>query len=111
MSDEKTGFPANNRQALVESKYNIMKSKKNLTRFTYETAAFEGWRLCISRAGSTFTRYFPDKKFGGPRKSLAVAEKALEEVKAIIEGSKRVEGKLTAATVKKAEKFLKDAVV
>ena len=22
-----------------------MKSKKNLTRFTYETAAFEGWRL------------------------------------------------------------------
>ena len=68
-----------------------MKSKKNLTRFTYETAAFEGWRLCISRAGSTFTRYFPDKKLGGPKKSLAVAEKALAEVKAIIEGNGRAE--------------------
>jgi hypothetical protein len=88
-----------------------MKSKKNLTRFTYETAAFEGWRLCISRAGSTFIRYFPDKKLGGPKQSLAVAEKALAEVKTMIEGSKRVEGKLPAATVKKIEKFLKDAVV
>ena len=90
---------------------NIMKSKKNLTRFTYETAAFERWRLCIARAGSTFTRYFPDKKLGGPKQSLAAAEKALAEVKAIIEGSKRVDGKLSPATVKKAEKFLKDAVV
>jgi len=32
-----------------------MKSKKNLTRFTYETTAFQGWRLCLSRSGSTFT--------------------------------------------------------
>ena len=89
----------------------VKNPKKNLTRFTYETAAFEGWRLCISRAGTTFTRYFPDKKLGGPKKSLAVAEKALEEVKAIIEGSKRVEGKLTTATINKVEKLLQDAVV
>jgi hypothetical protein len=87
-----------------------MKSKKNLTRFTYETAAFEGWRLCISRAGSTFTRYFPDKKFGGGKKSLAAAEKTLDELKLIIEGAKRVDGKLTPTTVKKAEKLLKEAV-
>lgn len=87
-----------------------MKSKKNLTRFTYETAAFEGWRLCISRAGSTFTRYFPDKKFGNGKKSLAAAEKTLAELKVLVEGSKRVDGKLTASTIKKAEKMLKDAV-
>jgi hypothetical protein len=87
-----------------------MKSKKNLTRFTYETAAFEGWRLCISRAGSTFTRYFPDKKFGSGKKSLAAAEKTLAELKVLVEGSKRVDGKLTATTIKKAEKMLKDAV-
>lgn len=87
-----------------------MKSKKNLTRFTYETAAFEGWRLCISRAGSTFTRYFPDKKLGGPKKSLAAAEKTLAEVKAIVEGAKRVDGKLSPATVKKVEKLLAEAV-
>lgn len=87
-----------------------MKSKKNLTRFTYESAAFEGWRLCISKAGSTFTRYFPDKKFGGGKKSLAAAEKTLAELKALLDGSKRVNGKLSPTTVKKAEKLLADAV-
>lgn len=87
-----------------------MKSKKNLTRFTYESAAFEGWRLCISRAGSTFTRYFPDKKFGGGKKSLAAAEKALEAVKVMLDGAKRVDGKLTPTTIRKIEKFLAEAV-
>ncbi len=86
-----------------------MKSKRNLTRFTYETAAFEGWRLCISRAGTTFTKYFPDKRLGGGKKSLAAAEKTLSELKTLIEGSKRVDGKLTAATIKRAEKLLADA--
>jgi hypothetical protein len=87
-----------------------MKSKKNLTRFTYENAAFEGWRLCISRAGTTFTRYFPDKRFGGGKKSLAAAEKTLEELKHLLENSKRVDGKLSATTIRKAEKLLADAV-
>ncbi len=87
-----------------------MKSKKNLTRFTYENAAFEGWRLCISRSGTTFTRYFPDKKFGGPRKSLIAAEKTLKEIKPLLENSRRINGKLSAATVRKAEKLLANAV-
>ncbi|MGL4398429.1 MAG: hypothetical protein ACRCXD_01050 [Luteolibacter sp.] len=83
-----------------------MKSKRNLTRFTYENAAFEGWRLCISRAGTTFTKYFPDKKFGDGKKSLAAAEKTLAELKTLIEGAKRVDGKLSPSTVKKGEKLL-----
>jgi hypothetical protein len=87
-----------------------MKSKKNLTRFTYESAAFEGWRLCISKAGTTFTRYFPDKKFGGGKKSLAAAEKTLAELKALLDGAKKMDGKLAPATVKKAEKLLAEAV-
>ncbi len=86
-----------------------MKSKRNLTRFTYESAAFEGWRLCISRAGTTFTKYYPDKKFGGGKKSLAAAEKVLIELKTLIEGSKRVDGKLTATTIKKGEKLLAES--
>jgi hypothetical protein len=58
-----------------------MKSKKNLTRFTYESAAFEGWRLCISRAGTTFTRYFPDKKFAGSAgQSLAATRRGVVAV-------------------------------
>ena len=87
-----------------------MKSKKNLTRFTYENSAFEGWRLCISRAGTKFTRYFPDKKLGGSKKSLAAAEKTLAELKAVIDGANRVDGKLSPATLRKAEKLLADAV-
>ena len=87
-----------------------MKSKKNLTRFTYENAAFQGWRLCISRAGSPFTRYFPDKKFGGPRKSLTAAEKTLHDLKSLVDRSRKVNGKLSATTVRKAEKMLKEAV-
>jgi hypothetical protein len=46
-------------------------------------------RLSISKAGTTFTRYFPDKKFGGnARQSLAAAEQTLAELKALIAGSK-----------------------
>ena len=90
--------------------YQSMKSKKNLTRFTYESAAFEGWRLCISRAGTTFTRYFPDKKFGGGRKSLKAAEKTLAQMKALLDGARRVDGKLSPNAIKKAEKLLADAV-
>ena len=81
-------------------------SRRNLTRFTYESAAFEGWRLCISRAGTTFTKYFPDKKFGGGKESLAAAEVTLVELKTLIEGAKRVNGKLTATSIKKGEKVL-----
>lgn len=83
-----------------------MKSKKNLTRFTYENAAFEGWRLCISRGGNTFIKYFPDKKYGGPKKSLTAAEIALEQIKAILEQGAKVKGKPSPATLKKAEKLL-----
>jgi hypothetical protein len=83
-----------------------MKSKKNLTRFTYETAAFEGWRLCISRGGTTFTKYFPDKKFGGGKKSLVAAEQALVEIKGILESAKRVNGKLGPTTIRKAGALL-----
>ena len=87
-----------------------MKSKKNLSRFDYETAAFEGWRLSICQAGTTFTRYFPDKKFGDAKKSLAAAEKTLAELKAILAGSKRVDGKLAPATIRKGQKLLAEAV-
>ena len=83
-----------------------MKSKRNLTRFTYETTAFQGWRLCLSRAGTTFTRYFSDKKYGGPKKSLVAAEDALDELRSLVDNSRRVNGKLSQATVRRAEKLL-----
>ena len=83
-----------------------MKSKRNLTRFTYENTAFQGWRLCLSRGGVTFTKYFSDKQYGGGRKALDVAEKTLGDLKSLLDSSKRVNGRLSNVTVKKAEKLL-----
>lgn len=83
-----------------------MKSKKNLTRFTYETTAFQGWRLCISRAGTTFTKYFSEKKYGGARKSAKAADSCLKELKELVDNSRRVNGKLSQTTIAKAKKLL-----
>lgn len=88
-----------------------MKSKKNLTRFTYKNAAFQGWRLCLSRHGVTFVRYFPDRRFGGGRKALAAAEAALASVKELLEGvGKGVDGKLPSAVAAEVERILNQAV-
>ncbi len=86
-----------------------MKSKKNLTRFTYETTAFQGWRLCLSRSGTTFTKYFSDKKYGGERKALKAAETARTELAELLDGSRKVNGKLSQTTQNKANKLLKNA--
>jgi len=86
-----------------------MKSKKNLTRFTYETTAFQGWRMCLSRSGTTFTKYFSDKKYGGGRKALKAAEEALKQIKDVIESSRKVNGKLSKTTQNKVSKILKES--
>lgn len=86
-----------------------MKSKRNLTRFTYENTAFQGWRLCLTRGGSNFTKYFSDKAYGSEKKSLAAAEATLEEVKATIDKSRMKLGKLNQTTVKKIRKILASA--
>ena len=67
-----------------------MKSRKNLTRFTYETTAFQGWRLCLSKTGTTFTKYFSDKKYGGERKALKAADGALNELRELLDKSRKV---------------------
>jgi len=84
-----------------------MKSQRNLTRFTYETTAFQGWRLCIARGGRTFTRYFSDKQCGGERKALKAAEAKLGELKAFLDSAPRKDGKLTTTAEAKARKVLK----
>jgi hypothetical protein len=87
-----------------------MKSIKNLTRFTYETAAFQGWRLSISRKGAVFTKYFSDKKYGDGKKSFTAAEAALTGLKEILDSAKMVEGKHTpATTTRKVKNLLEQA--
>ncbi len=86
-----------------------MKSIKNLTRFTYETAAFQGWRLSLSSKGAAFNKYFSDKKYGDEKKAFAAAQAALTGLKATLAAAKLVNGKHTATTLSKAEKLLEKA--
>jgi hypothetical protein len=83
-----------------------MKSRKNLTRFTYATTDFKGWRLCISRKGTTFTKYFSDKQYGGPRKAMIAASVDLDDIKEILDSSRLVNRKLSQTTIKKVKNIL-----
>ena len=83
-----------------------MKSKRNLTRFTYEHTAFQGWRLCLSRKGTTFTKYFSDREYGGEQGALAAAERMLLELKSLLGERKQGQTKLPVTVVRKAEKLL-----
>ncbi|HIX19938.1 MAG TPA: hypothetical protein H9862_04955 [Candidatus Akkermansia intestinigallinarum] len=53
---------------------------KNLTRYTREKTSFQGWRVCISRQGLMFTKYFADHAFGGEEGSLAAARQLRDEI-------------------------------
>lgn len=57
---------------------------KNLTRYTLEKTSFLGWRVCISRKGVMFTKYFPDKAYNGEDGSLAAAVAVRDEILARI---------------------------
>lgn len=51
----------------------VMKTIRNITRFTYEFTSFQGWRVTLCRKQMHFTRYFSDKQYGGENESLAAA--------------------------------------
>ena len=86
-----------------------MKSRKNLTRFTYENSAFLGWRLNLGYKSTTFMKYFSDKKYGSERKALKAASDALDNLKGLLDGSRLMKGKLSKTTIEKGKKLLKDA--
>ncbi len=46
---------------------------KNITRYTYERTAFQGWRLSICRRQRQFTRYFSDRAYGSEEKAFEAA--------------------------------------
>lgn len=58
---------------------------RNITRYTYERTAFQGWRLSICRNGRQFTKYFSDRQFGSEgaalRAALELRSRILEDLK------------------------------
>ncbi len=53
---------------------------KNLTRYTREKTSFQGWRVCISRQGLMFTKYFADHAYDGEEGSLKAARALRDEI-------------------------------
>ncbi len=53
---------------------------KNLTRYTREKTSFEGWRVCISRQGFMFTKYFADHAYEGEQGALKAARALRDEI-------------------------------
>lgn len=52
--------------------------EKYITRYEAskgQSYTFVGWRLCITRKGNRFVKYFSDLKYGGPEASLLAARK------------------------------------
>lgn len=81
--------------------------RKNLTRFTYEKTAFQGWRLCISRGRKTMVKYFSDKRYGNSNKALEAAEETLRKLRLIFETSRVANnGKVDDASVRLAQAVL-----
>ena len=48
-------------------------TQRNITRYTYETTTFQGWRLSICRKWTQFTRYFSDKQYGSEQAAFEAA--------------------------------------
>ncbi len=48
-------------------------SKRNITRYTYETTSFQGWRLSICRRWNQFTKYFSDREYGSEEAAFDAA--------------------------------------
>ena len=48
-------------------------TQRNITRYTYETTSFQGWRLSISHKWNQFTRYFSDKQYGSEQAAFEAA--------------------------------------
>ena len=51
--------------------YNM--TQRNITRYTYETTSFQGWRLSICRKWNQFTKYFSDRQYGSEEAAFQAA--------------------------------------
>lgn len=55
-------------------------TQRNITRYTYETTSFQGWRLSICRKWNQFTRYFSDKQYGSEQAAFEAALRMRESI-------------------------------
>lgn len=58
---------------------------KNITRYTYDDSSFLGWRVAFCRNGRHFTRYFPDRTYGGKDRSLEAAMEVRDAMRHLLD--------------------------
>ena len=59
-------------------------TQRNITRYTYETTSFQGWRLSICRRWNQFTKYFSDRQYGSEEAALQAALEMRERIYAAL---------------------------
>ncbi len=62
-------------------------TQRNITRYTYETTSFLGWRLSICRKWNQFTRYFSDKQYGSEQAAFEAALRMRDSIFAELRSS------------------------
>ena len=62
-------------------------TQRNITRYTYETTSFLGWRLSICRKWNQFTRYFSDKQYGSEQAAFEAALRMRDSIFADLRSS------------------------
>ena len=62
-------------------------TQRNITRYTYETTSFLGWRLSICRKWNQFTRYFSDKQYGSEQAAFEAALRMRDSIFAELSSS------------------------
>lgn len=55
-------------------------TQRNITRYTYETTSFQGWRLSICRKWNQFTKYFSDRQYGTEEAALQAALEMRDQI-------------------------------
>lgn len=57
----------------IHTKQHRTMTQRNITRYTYETTSFQGWRLSICRKWNQFTKYFSDRQYGSEEAAFKAA--------------------------------------
>ena len=97
------------RRSGIKSRPNLYRLKHHGSHGSHGWNGCNGWRLHLRRNGAFFSHYFSDLRYGSPEKSLAVAEKALCEVLALLDSSRcGVNNRISASGIKKARRLLRD---
>ncbi len=60
-------------------------TQRNITRYTYETTSFQGWRLSICRRWNQFTKYFSDRQYGSEEAAYTAALEMRDQIYAALQ--------------------------